>query len=296
MITLGIDGGGTRTRIALEADGEVSYIERPISLKVLHGDYQTSAHELQSLVRELTAGDRIDAMYIGLSGMSQPTDQAILEEALLSLPKFSGTCIKIEGDASLTLKAALRENEDGILLIAGTGSVAFARKNGKVTRAGGWGPILSDEGSGYWIGLRALLHYVRSLDMMDAADALSYAIAAALPEELRDKPSAIARHISENPVFPSQFAKIPFETLQESSRSSEIVHEAALELEKLIKTAARSAQIKSSFLHLHGSIATHPVIVAEIRRVLDGSAFSLKTIDERAPARKALEFAKSLTN
>jgi len=294
MITLGIDGGGTRTRMALEADGEVSYIERPVSLKVIRGDYRTSAHELQSLVRELTGGDRIDAMYIGLSGMSQPTDQALLEEALLSLPKFSGTCIRIEGDASLTLKAALKENEDGMLLIAGTGSVAFARKNGTVTRVGGWGPILSDEGSGYWIGLRALQHYVRSLDNEDEPDALHFATAAALPDDLRDQPSAIARHISENPAFPSQFAKIPFETVEESARSREIVQDAALELEMLVKTVAHSARLATSSLYFHGSVATHPVIVAALRRAFDEVSFPITTLDPQAPARYALTLARSL--
>src|SRR2546421_7029181 len=101
MAIFGIDGGGTRTRIAMDRDGEISYHERPVSLKVFRGDYLTSARELQSIVRELTSGDAIHAIAIGLSGMSQEADQRAYEEAIRSLPKFSGTQIHIEGDASL---------------------------------------------------------------------------------------------------------------------------------------------------------------------------------------------------
>src|SRR6266404_1689629 len=120
MAIVGIDGGGTRTRIAFERNGESSYIERPVSLKVVNGNYLASAQSLVSLFRE-SIPDSIASLCIGLSGMSQPADQHKLEQAIRSLPEFSNIPIHIEGDASLALKAALGETEDGMLLIAGTG-------------------------------------------------------------------------------------------------------------------------------------------------------------------------------
>jgi N-acetylglucosamine kinase-like BadF-type ATPase len=52
--------------------------------------------------------------------------------------------------------AAILQGEDGIITIAGTGSVSFGCYKGKTARTGGWGHILGDEGSGYWIALEAL--------------------------------------------------------------------------------------------------------------------------------------------
>ncbi len=68
------------------------------------------------------------------------------------------------GDEEIALEAAF-PGAPGILLIAGTGSHAIARSlDGALHRAGGWGPILGDEGGGYWIGLEALRTALRILD------------------------------------------------------------------------------------------------------------------------------------
>jgi glucosamine kinase len=296
MTIVGIDGGGTRTRIALERDGEVTFHERPVSLKVQNGNHLVAAHSLQTLLGETVQDDTIGALCLGLSGMSQPADQQSFEQALRSLPEFSHTRIHIEGDATLTLNAALGKDGDGILLIAGTGSVAFARKAGKIFRVGGWGPTVSDEGSGYWIGRRAMQHYVRGIEGLDELDDLSYAISAVLPEGLRDNPSAIAKQAAGDGGWLASFAPIPFEKLQTSQRAREIVHGAARELEKLVRTAANAAELSLPIaLHLHGSIATNRTMLAELRRATSEEEFKLSVLESTAPAYAALGVARVLT-
>ncbi|HZK75566.1 MAG TPA: BadF/BadG/BcrA/BcrD ATPase family protein, partial [Candidatus Kapabacteria bacterium] len=181
MMYIGIDGGGTKTRLFVQAaTGEdPRYFEFPISLKVQNGDFAASARQLQALILDLLSGKNSDspirpirpmgpigpmAIVMGLSGMSQSEDQEALKNAILSLHEFTNSKIHIESDATLTLKTVLAEGEEGILLIAGTGSVVFYQPSGgPAHRIGGWGPLLSDEGSGYRIGLRALRQYIEVL-------------------------------------------------------------------------------------------------------------------------------------
>ena len=65
--------------------------------------------------------------------------------------------MRIVHDTQLILAAA--DVQDGIALISGTGSVAWGRTpDGRTARAGGWGYLLGDEGSGYWVGRQAVRH------------------------------------------------------------------------------------------------------------------------------------------
>jgi N-acetylglucosamine kinase-like BadF-type ATPase len=71
----------------------------------------------------------------------------------------------VVGDTAIALEAAFAGGP-GLVCIAGTGSVAFGRnERGEIARAGGWGRFVSDEGSGYWIGQRAVSQCLRALDM-----------------------------------------------------------------------------------------------------------------------------------
>jgi N-acetylglucosamine kinase-like BadF-type ATPase len=94
----------------------------------------------------------------GLAGLSIPAVRAWAAEVVSA--QVAGS-LELCGDEEIALDAAFRGGP-GILVIAGTGSNAIGRApDGRIHSAGGWGPILGDEGSGYWIGLeavRAALH------------------------------------------------------------------------------------------------------------------------------------------
>src|SRR6185437_5615243 len=69
--------------------------------------------------------------------------------------------IEIVGDMEIALEAAFGDGA-GVMVTAGTGSIAYGRNaNGQTARAGGWGFAISDEGSGYWIGKTAVATAVR---------------------------------------------------------------------------------------------------------------------------------------
>lgn len=95
----------------------------------------------------------IDQTCIGLAGL---TIEAVREWAERELSKVVGGNLLLAGDDEIALDAAFRGGP-GILIIAGTGSNVLGRAaDGAMYHAGGWGPALGDEGSGFWIGQEAL--------------------------------------------------------------------------------------------------------------------------------------------
>jgi N-acetylglucosamine kinase-like BadF-type ATPase len=79
----------------------------------------------------------------------------------------------VVNDALIALEAGA-PGGDGIVLIAGTGSIAYGRDTrGRAARSGGWGYVLGDEGSGYWLGRQALRSVMRASDGRGRATALT---------------------------------------------------------------------------------------------------------------------------
>lgn len=126
------------------------------------------------------------AVWVGLAGAGRPEVQEPIEEALVE--ERLARRARVGADAEATLHDAFGEGP-GILVIAGTGSVAFARsEDGRIERAGGWGTRLGDEGSGYAVGISALIAVARARDTRGPATALTTILLDALdldePEDL----------------------------------------------------------------------------------------------------------------
>ena len=94
--------------------------------------------------------------------------------------------VSVQADATIALDDAFGDDA-GVLLVAGTGSVAFARApDGRFERCGGWGPHVGDEGSGAWLGRRALSVVTASQDGREPDTALTGAVLTALELESLD--------------------------------------------------------------------------------------------------------------
>jgi len=175
-IFLGIDGGGSKT-LALIADESGSVIGRgSAESSNYHSIGKEKAFEsLNNAIRSAFDDAKLSpqnfhAACIGLAGVDRPQDRAVIESwARDNLPS---TPIKIVNDAELVLAAGTPDGW-GVAMICGTGSIVYGRnQSGETTRAGGWGYLLGDEGSGYRIGLAALQAIVRSHDGRDESTAL----------------------------------------------------------------------------------------------------------------------------
>src|SRR5260370_914390 len=83
-------------------------------------------------------------------------------------------CLLADDSGALIALVAGAQDAPGIVIVSGTGSIAYGRNaNGEAARAGGWGHMIGDEGSGYWIGREALTAVMRAADGRGPATGLS---------------------------------------------------------------------------------------------------------------------------
>ena len=300
-IYIGIDGGGTTTRILIEsAGGPPQYFECNVSIKARHGNFEPSAIALLFLLHSKLGDDLSDvhAIAIGLSGMSRTEDQEALKQAIHGIPELSQVKLHVETDATLTLAAVIPEGEPGILLIAGTGSVIFYQpRGGTPRRIGGWGPTLSDEGSGYRLGLRVLRRYVHVLDGIVPHDALSEAIANRLPPEAREDRFALSRLVEQEPSLVASLARDVLDAAMDPLSDIDVLREEFIELILMVLPIC-SFEIMNSprpyNLYLSGSVAKHPMTIEVLKRGFDESDVYFIPVDDHVPCMKALEIAKGI--
>lgn len=159
-----VDGGGSKT-VAVVVDGERRERGRAIagsSNATVVGTERAADHVIQGVteaVRRAGAALPLRSIWIGLSGIDRPG----IREALHPLLRSLSDDIRLTNDAELIYGAL--EDRVGVVLIAGTGSIAFGRdKTGATVRAGGWGHVMGDEGSGYDLGRRGLQAAARAAD------------------------------------------------------------------------------------------------------------------------------------
>lgn len=182
MYYLGIDGGGTKTKACIkDANGRVIYkgvsgpssidtVSLSDSMKVIQGTYKTFMDEHKEAY--------FQRICIGLGGIVSKEDKAKVRTFAKSLPGItSKTKIDIKNDMEIALGSGLLF-EEGIVLICGTGSVAYGKSiSGLNHKSGGWGFKEGDLGSSYDLGLKALKHVIRAYDGRDDVTLFSKAVA-----------------------------------------------------------------------------------------------------------------------
>lgn len=180
-ILIGVDGGGSKTRVVIgdEAGNELARAEGGRSA-VRPGRAEESAKIIAEVVREaLSQAVMADVvqpkvLYCGIAGVGREVEQRSLQSALEA--EEIAEEVVVEPDGMIALYDAFSDGA-GILVVAGTGSIAYGRgPNGKVLRCGGWGPNIGDEGSGMWIGHRALAIVGAATDGRERETALVGAI------------------------------------------------------------------------------------------------------------------------
>ena len=179
-LVIGVDGGGTKTRVIVaDATGEaLSDVTGPGSA-MAPGRADHSAGVIGDLVREAMSqvamkDIKARALVAGVAGVGRANENRALTVALEDLELADE--IAVEGDGEIALTDAFGFGP-GIILISGTGSIAYGRGPSRVlARAGGWGPAFGDEGSGAWIGRKSLAIVASAADGREPATALTGAI------------------------------------------------------------------------------------------------------------------------
>jgi N-acetylglucosamine kinase-like BadF-type ATPase len=162
---LGVDGGGTKTLALLgDLDGNVLArgVSGPSNYNAVGFEAACSALENAiSMAREEYPG-KISVLCLGLAGAGRKEDIERFQN--WAIQKFPATGVKVVNDAEILLMAGAPSGP-ALALICGTGSIVYGRTvTGELIRAGGWGYLFGDEGSGYAIGLAALRAVMQAYD------------------------------------------------------------------------------------------------------------------------------------
>lgn len=176
---VGIDGGGTRTR-AVAVDQAAHLIG-----SALGGGGNFQALGLQGLEELLDSfwpglGVQlpVEALCLGLAGAGRSAEQEAIAE--LALARGWASQVRVVSDAQAALVGA-HGSQAGLVVISGTGSMVLGRNaQGAQTRAGGWGPLLGDEGSGYYLGIEGVRAALRARDGWGPATTLDQRLRQAL--------------------------------------------------------------------------------------------------------------------
>jgi N-acetylglucosamine kinase-like BadF-type ATPase len=168
---IGIDAGGTST-VALLADeeGRVLRDARAGGANlVVHGELGVEK-VLYQVIDALDAPEPAAAVCLGIAGVDRPEEKELLHGVLRRLGLRRG--VRIVNDALVALVAGAPAGL-GIVVIAGTGSIAYGvDPSGRSARAGGWGYLLGDEGSAFWLGHAAVRQGIRAADGRGPATSL----------------------------------------------------------------------------------------------------------------------------
>jgi N-acetylglucosamine kinase-like BadF-type ATPase len=166
-LVLGVDGGGTKTR-AVVVDARRRVLGEGVAGP--SNPLRVGVTESVSAIREATeracaaAGVRrpeIVAAEIGLAGVKRAD---LRERMVAALSELGVKIVEVVTDADIALYGAT-EGQPGLVIIAGTGSVCCGvNARGRHACAGGWGPIVGDEGSGSWIARRGLQAVAKASD------------------------------------------------------------------------------------------------------------------------------------
>ena len=241
-IVIGIDGGGSKTRalVADETAKKIVEVEGPGSA-VRPGQHEASADVVCALVKDALASAGMEhvvpkVLCVGVAGTGVEAQRQALWQSLVS--REVAEEVIVHTDAMVALDDAFGEGA-GILLISGTGSIAWGRSPaGTLGRCGGWGPIIGDEGSGQWIGRRALGIVAAASDGREPETALTGAILTAA--QVNDVQELIAWAAQATPMQLATLAPAVMSVADAGDlRANSLLTLAAEELVLHVRTLAR---------------------------------------------------------
>jgi N-acetylglucosamine kinase-like BadF-type ATPase len=240
-VLLGVDSGGSHTAVVVgdRAGRVLARAEGPGSAMRPGGAERSAAVILEVARRAATqASTSLPAAVavVGAAGAGRTPEQEALAAALVAAGVAERADVR--GDIEIALAAAFGD-APGILVNAGTGSIAYARTlDGKLHRAGGHGWQLGDEGGGYWLGRRALSAAARSMDGLGESSTLLERLLVALGLQTFD--DLIRWTATATPAQVAALAPHVLNAAREGEMVAQrIVEDAAAELSQLVRVLSR---------------------------------------------------------
>jgi N-acetylglucosamine kinase-like BadF-type ATPase len=252
---LGIDGGGTKTEFVLANEkGEVlrhAVLGPSNPNDVGFGGMQ---QVLRQGIAEVAGAYAPEAISV-FAGIAGGTTSDVAEKIHAFLADFGFAKVKNGSDAQNAISAGLGRM-DGVAVIMGTGSVAFAQREGVLHRIGGYGYLLGDAGSGFALGRDAILAALQAEDGSGKETLLHAAVLHRCGKE-RVLP-ALGDFYSGGKTYIAQYAPLLFEAAEQGDAVAlEILERQMREIARLIVGGAKKLQQTVVPVAICGGIATH---------------------------------------
>jgi len=255
MTYLGIDGGGSKTSFLLvdDQDREICRSQSGPSNYLSVGKDAAARSILDGLSALKSRPDVVCGGFAG-AGRSEGLEfyRRVVEQAL------PGSRVRIESDAIVAYAGAIGL-EPGVLLIAGTGSIAIGRlSDGTMIRVGGWGPHFGDEGGGFWIGREAVRTALRAVDSRTHNE-FADRIAAQLGMD--SIPDVVSRWATGTIGVPEIAALFPvIIDMWPTEPAASILRSAASQLRSLTEAAVGRVDVANCRMSCSGSVANNSVM------------------------------------
>jgi hypothetical protein len=275
MHFLGIDAGASATQWALiDHDGLVA---TGTSAAMDGHIYRASSRErMEQVFNEISTqikNHKLAGAYMGITGVTSDGSIETLAESIL------GVSIKVVSDIELAYRANFSEGE-GILLYAGTGSVAFAiddRSNSH--QIGGWGYLLGDEGGGYWIGREAIRHAMSDIERK--AEFISSSLTSQILNVIGGKDWSSVKsfvYSQERSAIASLSKLVDTSASKGDVDAIRIIREAAEHLARLVQRMDDSLATTLLPVQFTGGISRSSMVNQELHKILP-QRISISTID-----------------
>jgi len=283
-LVLGLDIGGSSSRARLAEGGRTLSEASAPGANVALIDPGVVEERLTSLIEQLGSPHPATCC-AGAAGAEVPAGKRRLEELLARL--LPGASVLVVHDTRLILAAA--GLDVGIALIAGTGSVAYARSDdGHEARAGGWGWLLGDEGSGAWIVREALRELMRRREEGVQLSVLGERMLVATESD--DLLETISRvQLYHEAGQWAALAGEVFDSLALDAGAARIIDSAADALASLALRAGAKVGVDGPVVMAGGLITNFPDLASRVQARV-GSA----TVLEEEPVAGAVRLAESL--
>jgi glucosamine kinase len=298
MHVLGIDAGGTKT-VCLLADehGTILSVGRGAGANLqVAGELEVEKvlHHVMATALDGRPDVWPKAVCLGIAGVDREDDARIVSAIMRRISP--GSRLLVVNDALVALEAGAPASP-GIVIICGTGSIAYGRNaDGVAARSGGWGHIIGDEGSGYWIGQQAVQAVMRDADGRGPATALSKQVLAHF-----DVPNASGLvHVVYGPNSANRSIAMLGPSVQMASESgdevaSAILDRAADELALAARSVADRLGLRRHsfpFVLAGGVFRVVPALVDRLRvRLLEIAPAATIDLLSEEPARGAVRLA-----
>ncbi|MEN3343528.1 MAG: hypothetical protein V7635_104 [Arthrobacter sp.] len=277
---IGLDIGGTKTRGVRFEGGTAVADESVGSSNVQNVSREEAASHLAELFA-LIGGGTVAQVYAGAGGIDTDDDAAAL--AALIAPHVPGARITVVHDSRLLLAAG--GVSTGVAVIGGTGSAAWGRNSlGEEARAGGWGYLLGDEGSGYWLGREAVRHSLRRMNQGLEPDELTTALLGSCGVDHPNKLIALFHSAATGRRYWAQKARLVVDAAAAGhAASQELVDQAGRDLAGLAEQTVRKLGIDGPVILGSGLGMNVPRLQESFRSALAAAGISDVRVLEQDP-------------